>query len=145
MMRREQTMQVLLQAVTAPLPQLANSRRLCFYAKPFAAFCEALVTDTQAKLTDVTVNVAELHLQTKFWSWYKQAPPACRRHLTGKNGIICLLQLYEETWDKLHELEAKVLPPRLQPPPPPPPVVPIEGTMLGEFDGSADLFDHRNA
>jgi hypothetical protein len=125
-------MKDLLQAVTAPLPDLGAGRRVCFYAKPFAAFCDKLVTDTRARLTDVTLNVAQLHLQATFWSWHKQAPPTCRRHLTGQDGILCLLQLYEEAWDKLHEMELNVLPPRLQPPAPIQ-VVDVPGVFAGEF------------
>ena len=105
---------------------------LCPRSEPFAAVCETLLQETSVGTTDITVNLALLILQEKFFACYEHAPAACRKHMQA-NKVICLFQIYRQTYLKLFELRLKVTPPRLREEPQPPAQI----TKVYKYDGFA--------
>jgi hypothetical protein len=106
--------------------------KICQTAKPLIAVCERLLQETSANASDVTVNLALLTLQEKFFTCYEHAPAACRKHQQSEK-VVCLFQTYRQTYLKLFELQLKVTPPRLREPPPPP----VQQTIVYKYDGFA--------
>ena len=121
-----------LTGVMLELPTNGDSRMLCPYAVPFKSYCEALLAETLRYPTDISVNLAQLDLQTKFHAWYSHAPAACLRHFKPKKGFLCLYQIYHETYMQVFELHNRVIPPRLREAPPIQ-VIEVDGPTLGEF------------
>jgi hypothetical protein len=108
---------------------------ICKTTESFISACEKLYEAVKANPTDITVNVALLALQEKFFSCYALAPASCRKHMYS-DKVICLMATYEDTYRKLHEIRLHVTPPRLREEPAPPAqitqVIQYPGFPIGE-------------
>lgn len=104
---------------------------LCETTKPFASACDKLYQEVKANPTDITVNVALLALQEKFFACYALAPATCRKHMYS-DKVICLMTTYEETYRRLHEIRLHLTPPRLREE-----SAPVQITKVYKYDGFA--------
>lgn len=113
---------------------------LCPFATDFADWCHELIQETKANLTEITVNLALLNLQTHFWAHFELAPLKHRAY-RPKSKQRCLFAVYRDTFLVLEKLRLTLTPPRLKEPPKPPPPQTIErGIFLGEdVGGLSDL------
>lgn len=94
----------------------------CSYAPAFADVAEALLAPVRGVPGEVSVNIAMLQLQAKFFDFWRDVPQE-HKVLTGHR---CVFQVYEEAYRELRELELRIVPPKFSTPaipagPPPKP------------------------
>lgn len=120
-------------------PPTPPARKICPHAKAFHEWCVALLKETRANPTDITVNLAELYLQEHFFAWIEAAPSACRKHFRLHHANVrCFMEIYREHYFKLFDLQRKLVVPRLREPSSPASVAQtFAGVTLGEVIDAA--------
>ncbi len=89
----------------------------CTFAQTFAETCQPLLTSAHEQPNEVSVNIAMLLLQAKFFDLWRDLPGEHKR-LAGHR---CVFQVYEDAYAQLRQLELRILPPKFAHPAPPPP------------------------
>lgn len=99
-----------LNEVAVNIPTLATARVICPDVQLFESECRALLAHALQNRPELRAIQGTLgELQELFMDWFKQAPPACLRHLAPKQQFVCGLTLYTETYQELAKVEQQLM------------------------------------
>lgn len=128
----------LLQGISFELPPEPPVVSVCPIAQAFANWCEELVKPVREHPTEITVNVALLHVQDQFFARHestgKHQHDYDQSDLTDNDN--CLFEVYQSYFLELRAMRWKVNPPLIREPPAPPPPPQFSGTTLSDLIGN---------
>lgn len=124
---------------------LPPSRPHCPHSQEFAAWTEGVCESAISEASPTAINQAKVFLLNRYFQWRAQAPKSHRGISGAGQGHICIYEVFETAYLKLHAAELNLVPPPIEKIVAPPPQAsrpgPLAGLVIGMVDPDPEFGD----